>query len=379
MDNFVFSNDKYVDAYKKCILGEAALPMHNGQNMNSDSDTYNKVQTLLNCPEMIQSHKFLYNIDFDILDEDTIRKVDELYNLAKQKNLITEEDKSEQDEVEDDEKSEDKTSEKAETLPVTDKTISSGYQNADQCFTCFYSAIKDEEIKTGECYTNAKNPQAAKIDAISKLTKIGFTNINILAIETNDSDLANDLNVIGSEDTIPHMNYDDNENKEPEKEKLDENSVEIEEATEVCPKCHQRTLVGDPHSGNMRCTNCHYWQKTGGLDTKDYPYKYKPYKMESITEADAENTEDAPENKKENNSTELSKQEKIELFTKYYKIFKDVLIKMKKTSYSKLTIQEKIDFLTDIKELWGDKVDPKEFMTPANKEKLENMEINTTK
>ena len=51
--------------------------------------------------------------------------------------------------------------------------------------------MKDGEMKTGEAYSNAISTRAAKSDVISKLEKVGYTNISILCIEVGDPDLRN--------------------------------------------------------------------------------------------------------------------------------------------------------------------------------------------
>jgi hypothetical protein len=55
--------DGLQEAMKKINLDESVMPYVNGRLV--DSEAYNKTQKILNCPEMISAHKFLYNLDMD--------------------------------------------------------------------------------------------------------------------------------------------------------------------------------------------------------------------------------------------------------------------------------------------------------------------------
>ena len=351
--------EMYQAALSKIKMNEAAIPLHNGKIVK-ESDTYDKVEKLLACPEMEQSHKFLYDVDFDELDDETIRKVDDLYDLAIKQGLLQNENEEELDatsDVTEDPSGVSSTGEVAEVVPSVQQVIN--------CYTCFYSAIKNGEIKTGEAYSNAPTPEQAKVDVISKLSKIGFTDINIIAVETGDTDLANCdpmAHTVEKSEPVPSVTA-------PVEETITEDLENVNEA-EICPRCHRNTLVADPHSGNMRCTNCNYWQKTGGLDKQLFIYRSKNESEENTDEKSVEEPEE-----KKLSTKELSHQEKVELFTKYFKTFKDLLIKMKQTSYKNFDIEGKAEFWKKLSEIWTEKYDPLEFLSPANREKLENMEV----
>ena len=55
--------DGLQEALKKVKMDENLLPYVNGRLC--DSGAWNKTQKILNCPEMITAHKYLYNLDMD--------------------------------------------------------------------------------------------------------------------------------------------------------------------------------------------------------------------------------------------------------------------------------------------------------------------------
>ena len=87
--------------------------------------------------------------------------------------------------------------------------------------------MKDGELKTGECFSNAKDSQSAKADAISKLANLGFTSIEIIAIEQGDPASRGTPNVSNVGDVkIPEFtNFMD-------KPEVEDVSVEIDEKEE---------------------------------------------------------------------------------------------------------------------------------------------------
>jgi hypothetical protein len=78
--------DELQEAMKKINLDESVLPYYNGRLCNADS--VNKIQKILNCPEMISCHKYLYNLDLDQLSEDENDKVEKLYQLGVDRGFI---------------------------------------------------------------------------------------------------------------------------------------------------------------------------------------------------------------------------------------------------------------------------------------------------
>ena len=314
--------DVYQEALRKIKLHEATIPMQNGKIIN-DTDTYEKVEKLLACPEMEQSHQFLYDIDFDQLSDDIVKKVDDLYDLAIKQGLI---------EVEPEEELEATSTVTYDSDGITDvedvAEIVPSVRNVINCYTCFYSAIKNGEIKTGECYSNAPTPEQAKVDAISKLTQIGFSDINIIAIETGDTDLANC-------DQLAHT---------------------VDSPKETKPTMNDGTLTE---------TSTMFSEADDKEDTE----------KEVEVKTDVKDEPEEKEEEKEPVRKEPSHQEKVELFAKFFKTFKDLLIKMKTTSYKNFNIDGKADFWKRMSEIWNEDYDPRDFMTPANIEKLENFEV----
>ena len=78
---FVCEQDRLMAAFAKVNLREAVTPIVRGKVVE-DTDTYNKVQQMLDCPEMEHAHKFLLDVDFDDLTPEMTQKVDDLYQLA---------------------------------------------------------------------------------------------------------------------------------------------------------------------------------------------------------------------------------------------------------------------------------------------------------
>jgi hypothetical protein len=78
--------DGYQAALSKINMNESVMPYVNGRLVSEKA--YNKVQKILNCPEMIASHKYLYNLDLDQLTEDEECKIDQLYKLGCDRGFI---------------------------------------------------------------------------------------------------------------------------------------------------------------------------------------------------------------------------------------------------------------------------------------------------
>jgi hypothetical protein len=78
--------DGYQAALSQINMNESVMPYVNGRLVSDKA--YNKVQKILNCPEMIASHKYLYNLDLDQLTEDEEGKIDQLYKLGCDRGFI---------------------------------------------------------------------------------------------------------------------------------------------------------------------------------------------------------------------------------------------------------------------------------------------------
>lgn len=194
--------DGLQEALKKVKMDEAVLPYCNGRLV--DSDAFNKTQKILNCPEMISAHKYLYNLDMDQLTEEEIAKIDQLYKLGCDRGFIADDltdwdadgSATEQSPVEE------PTEEPVEKTPA-EKATTTLFKAKVPCWTVIYSATsKDGEIKTGEAYSNAVTASAAKADVNAKLSRIGYSNISILAIESCDYDVTGATTVVDGSNEV---------------------------------------------------------------------------------------------------------------------------------------------------------------------------------
>ena len=66
--------DGLQEALKKVKINESVMPYVNGRLV--DDAAFNKTHEILDCPEMISAHKYLYNLDMDQLTEEEINKID---------------------------------------------------------------------------------------------------------------------------------------------------------------------------------------------------------------------------------------------------------------------------------------------------------------
>ena len=78
--------DGLQEALKKVKMDESVMPYVNGRLV--DDAAFNKTQKILDCPEMISAHKYLYNLDMDQLTEEEINKIDQLYKLGCDRGFI---------------------------------------------------------------------------------------------------------------------------------------------------------------------------------------------------------------------------------------------------------------------------------------------------
>lgn len=87
MKKFTTEYDELVDALSRCNLNEDAIPVKAGCVIH-DVDSYNKIQRLLEIDEFEPSHKFLYNLDVDMMSDKERAKVNQLYKLAQDKGFV---------------------------------------------------------------------------------------------------------------------------------------------------------------------------------------------------------------------------------------------------------------------------------------------------
>lgn len=205
-------------------------------------------------------------------------------------------------------------------------------ETAESAFTCLYSAMKNGELKTGEVYSNAVDAESAKADAISKLVSLGFTSIEIIAIENGDPANIGKSNTVfdplPSDEVFP-----------------DEEFTPITEAEE---------------------TDIEEEEEEDSEEDKD----------ESEEEpAEEEPNEEPVEEKPEENDADLTDQEKEELKTDFVKLWKNSLKSIERESYTDLDMSEKAKFWDTINSQWEKEFDPSEFISNNDFAKIEALRI----
>lgn len=230
--------DIYREALTKCNILEEAIPAYGNNGLISNTKVYNKAKRLLDCPKMEPAHPYLYNLNFlDIGDEDSA-KVDSLYDLAIAEGYITEDDEAEEYSADDDQTADSDDTDEVDTVadnpadPIVATSVSK-FIPKDKDFICFYSAFKDNIVRTGECYVTGLTPDEAKVAAKSSLTKLGFSDINILAIEEAEEDVTVNSLVkaidFTSAEAQPTTDDDQNTQEEPIEAESKTGIVEAEE------------------------------------------------------------------------------------------------------------------------------------------------------
>lgn len=414
----IFSTDEFDElrgAFYRCNLKEAVQPRSDSGKIIDDADTYNRVQVLLNTPDMEEAHGFLYDIDFDHLNDGVVSKVNDLYELAVDKGFIEDERvkpiETEPKFSDDPLKNDGNPDEPEEKAPF----MSSGL---DSAYTCLYTAMKDGQLKSGECFSNAKDTQSAKADAISKLANLGFTSIEIIAVEQGDTsargtpDVSNVSNV-----TAPNYWSDENEDDETDNndeviteadETAEEEQSETEEAVEEPAEEDESPESDDPllsaageeetdeteeeteetssdeteteeeESTEEETTTSDEETSTEDEDSSEEEATSTEEEKSTEEEEETEETSTEEDSEKEENEVEnekLSKAEILELVEKYVKVWKQILKNMEIPSYKELDIKGRAKFYDKLSEKWTEKHDPREFMSPKNVEQIEALKI----
>jgi len=370
---FVCEQDRIMAAFAKVNLREAVTPIVRGK-LVEDTDTYNKVQQLLDCPEMEHAHKFLLDVDFDDLTPETKQKVDDLYQLAISQGCI----KSDTDP--EDEENEYETSDPGLNQPSDN---SGGFENEaipnseeaaakdsigigspefnSSAFVLFYSAMKNGQIKTGECYSNATTIENAKLDAVQKLKKLGFTAIDILAAEEADPSAKGCDS--RQPDSFGEKTYEPIEKSDPKPVEDVKNAVPSAPAKKADNAKEDSEDEDKPE------------EKEDKEPEEDKTEEEKPAddKEEKEEEPEEEEPEEEPAEK------EMSRSEKVEMFKEYLNEFKQLLQKMKSECYSEMSLADRAKFYDEMSKIWKDKPDPSEFMTDDNVDQIEHMKIKIVK
>ena len=380
--------DGLQEALKKVKMDESVMPYVNGRLV--DDGAWNKTQKILNCPEMISAHKYLYNLDMDQLTEEEIGKIDQLYKLGCDRGFIID-DLTDWDSAETPDQAEAKPEEVKPEEPIEKPVGGTLFKAKVPCWTVIYSAAaKDGSIKTGEAYSNAISASAAKADVNAKLSRIGYSNISILAIEATDAcdcaaakscaeeEVAEDDMLDGrvhnnhvseadeeetTDDGAEEEEEEDTEEDSKEEKSTEETSTEEEKKEETKSKETSKETSKEDSEENSEESSKGDSEEEEEEDTED----------ESSKDSEEENDEESSDDGEE--KEELDANEKAELKDKYKKTFKNVLSKCKfETSFNDLTLEQKVKFFTELSKAWK-KNEPTEFMTDKEVEQLNNVVV----
>jgi len=351
---FVCEQDRVMAAFAKVNIREAVDPIVRGKIVE-DEDAYNKVQQLLDCPDMEHAHQFLLDVDFEDLTPETKQKIDDLYQLAVSQGYLDNEKEEEEEEADDEEDdagfadSEEKLADDLsdnsggfETVDVPDPAEAASKDsigmNAPTINTCafvlFYSAMKNGEIRTGECYSNANTLENAKLDAVQKLEKLGFTAVDIIAAEECDCSAKG----------------------------CDEQGQTVEFGAQI----------NDPAPTGKEDVEL---EQVGEAEKVDNEEADNVEKKDDSEEAEKEESEE----EEEEEEREFSRSEKIEFFKSYLEEFKKLLQKMKSETYAEMSLADRAKFYDQMTKIWTGKPDPAKFMTPDNVKQIETMKIKLNK
>ena len=375
--------DGLQEALKKVKMDESVMPYVNGRLV--DDAAFNKTQKILDCPEMISAHKYLYNLDMDQLTEEEINKIDQLYKLGCDRGFIVD-DLTDWDKPETPEQAEIKQEVKVEE-PAQKPVGGTLFKAKVPCWTVIYSATsKDGSIKTGEAYSNAISASAAKADVNAKLSRIGYSNISILAIEATDAcDCTAAKTCIEDEEVVEDDMLDGRVHNNHVSEADDEEESAEDEGAEE----EEETEEDNEEDSSEEDSSEDEEQSSEEDDAKED--KVEDTKSEESTEDGAEEEEDDSEDEESSDDSEeeesseegddgeekeeLDANEKAELKDKYRKTFKNVLVKCKfDTSFNDLTLEQKVKFFTELSKAWK-KNEPTEFMTDKEVEQLNNIVV----
>lgn len=401
--------DELQEAMKRINLNESVMPYVRG--ILADAPSFNKVQKILDCPEMISAHKYLYDLDLDQLDEDDIQKIDRLYKLGCDRGFIVDDltDWDADDTPAADDGCCNGTDPNCKTcggdpakVPGARPPINTLFKAKVPCWTVIYSAVsKDGGIKTGEAYSNAISATAAKADVKSKLSSIGYTDISILAIESCEADVeidnfqANETEDIEENDMLrnrPHNGHIDtpagvkvNEADKDEDKDSDAEEDKKEDSEDTSDEDNADSSAEDEEGDSDDEESDDESSKDGSEDAEDTEDTADEESDEDADDSseddndeDSEESDDDEDSEESDDDDELDQNKKNELKDQYKKTFKNVLVKCKfETSFNDLTLDDKVKFFTELAKAW-DKNEPNEFMTDKEIEQLNNVVASTS-
>lgn len=406
--------DEYFNAMSKIDMDESVMPYVKGRLV--ESDTYNKVQKILNTPELEKAHMYCYDLDLENLEECDVMKINNLYKLGVDRGFIDDDlqyqDCEPADCGVDGPKPED---------PVVEPTQAQTNPRAKiPCFVAMYSAMKDGQIKTGEAYSHAISVQAAKADVIAQLSRFGYTNISILAVEATEEDAcACSLSAkddVGSEVALGEDDYlkgrvhnghvDEGEAFDeddmldgrfhnhhiPEAEEddaadgedtADDSSAEEDSGSEDSEDDSDDSDVNFDLDGDDSADGDKDDDSSTDDATKDSEDSSSDEDSEDSEDAstdsgdsdddsdddpdddsndsDGDSDDDQPDDDKE----ELDDNKKADLKDNYKKAFKNIMLKCKfeDRAFDDLTLKEKVKFFTELSKAWKEDYEPSDFMS----------------
>ena len=411
MKDLVNDFEVWQDALKKIDLNEGALPIYHGRILRENAKEYQKMQKILNCPVMIKCHKYIFDLDPEQLDESDCTKINNLYKLGVDRGFI----EDTVDVPDEDLPDTDYTTSEQTTVQQPKPYVAPQHSVHVPCYTVMYSAMKDGQIKTGESYSNATNPRAAKADVYAKLSKFGYDNIAILAIECGDPDCSMDNTYTFEDDILQNRVHNghflDEEDTEKKEDKSAENTEKKEEQSkeeapvekkEEAPVEQQEDNAEKPAEQPTEQSTKQSTEQPTEQPTEDTEKKEEAPAEQSEENADNENNEQSTEDTKnsdnsenaetsdgneetkssddndneDTNKEELDDNKKAELKDEYRKTFKNVMTKCQfdNRCFDDLTIAEKVQFFTAMASSWT-KNEPNEFMTDKEIEQLNKIVI----
>ena len=407
MKDLVNDFEVWQDALKKIDLNEGALPIYHGRILRENAKEYQKMQKILNCPEMIKCHKYIFDLDPEQLDESDCTKINNLYKLGVDRGFI----EDTVDVPDEDLPDADYTTSEQTVVQQPKPYVAPQHSVHVPCYTVMYSAMKDGQIKTGESYSNATNPRAAKADVYAKLSKFGYDNIAILAIECGDPDCSMDNTYTFEDDILQNRVHNghflDEEDTEKKEDKSAENTEKKEEQSkEEAPVEKKEEAPAEQQEDNTEKPAEQSTEQPAEQSTEqpaeDTEKKEEVPVEQSEENADNENNEQSTEDtensdnsenaetssgneetkssddndNEDTNKEELDDNKKAELKDEYRKTFKNVMIKCQfdNRCFDDLTIAEKVQFFTAMASSWT-KNEPNEFMTDKEIEQLNKIVI----
>ena len=371
--------DIWEQAFKEMDLSENVQFVSRGKLITEASqvEMFNKIQALLNSDGMECSHKWLYSLDPAELNEAEATKVNNLYKLGIERGFIEDPDAEEQ------------AAEGPDTeCPVAQEAPAVQAPAAPapaptSAFTVLYSAMRNGEIKSGESYSNAVSPRAAKADIISQLERAGYSNIKILAIECGDPDdcgkdcsntycaQANNEPIVVPDEQIPDYSEDAipfESDKDDAVEEADDKEADAEKADSE----KSDDKEADSEKSDDKESDKEEDKEDKEADKKEEDAKEPDEKLKDDADDKAEKASD-----KEKEDKELDASEKTALKDSYKKAFKAAMQKCKffDKAFDDLTLEEKVAFFTELSKAWGSKADPSKFMTDKEIQQLQTIVV----